>query len=48
MAFANGCWRDAARGKRTCSFEAVVTDILILAECSREGEWEGQVVYLPL
>ena len=23
-------------------------DILILAECSLEGEWEGQVRYLPL
>lgn len=25
-----------------------VADILILATCSREGEWEGQVRYLPL
>ncbi len=25
-----------------------VDDILLLAEGSREGEWEGQVVYLPL
>jgi len=25
-----------------------IEDILILAECSREGEWEGQVIYLPL
>lgn len=23
-------------------------DILLLAECSLEGEWEGQVNYLPL
>ncbi len=23
-------------------------DILLLAECSLEGEWEGQVRYLPL
>jgi hypothetical protein len=23
-------------------------EILLLAEGSREGEWEGQVVYLPL
>jgi len=25
-----------------------VEDILLLAECSLEGEWEGQVRYLPL
>jgi hypothetical protein len=25
-----------------------VEDVLIIAECSREGEWEGQVRYLPL
>ncbi|SRR5581483_10507515 len=25
-----------------------IEDILILAECSREGEWEGQIIYLPL
>ncbi len=25
-----------------------IEDILILAECSVEGEWEGQVRYLPL
>ena len=26
----------------------VIDDILLLAECSRDGEWEGQVRYLPL
>lgn len=26
----------------------LIEDILILAECSREGEWEGQVLFLPL
>jgi hypothetical protein len=26
----------------------IVDDILLLAECSIEGEWEGQVRYLPL
>lgn len=26
----------------------VIEDILLLAECSIEGEWEGQVRYLPL
>jgi uncharacterized protein DUF5615 len=25
-----------------------IEDILILAECSQEGEWEGQILYLPL
>jgi hypothetical protein len=28
--------------------DAAIDDILLLAECSREGEWEGQVRYLPL
>ena len=26
----------------------VVEDILLLAEYSDRGEWEGQVIYLPL
>jgi hypothetical protein len=26
----------------------IVEDIMLLAECSLEGEWEGQVRYLPL
>ncbi len=26
----------------------VIEELLILAECSEEGEWEGQVRYLPL
>lgn len=26
----------------------VIDDLLILAECSLPGEWEGQVRYLPL
>lgn len=25
-----------------------IDDIEVLAECSLEGEWEGQVRYLPL
>lgn len=25
-----------------------IDDILLLAECSYDGEWEGQVRYLPL
>jgi len=26
----------------------VIEDLLLLARCSLEGEWEGQVLYLPL
>ena len=26
----------------------VIDDLLLLGECSHEGEWEGQVRYLPL
>lgn len=25
-----------------------IDEILLLAECSHDGEWEGQVHYLPL
>jgi hypothetical protein len=25
-----------------------IEDILLIAECSLEGEWEGQIRYLPL
>ena len=25
-----------------------IEDILLIAECSLDGEWEGQVRYLPL
>jgi Domain of unknown function (DUF5615) len=34
-------------GRRIAIGEAI-EDILLLAECSEEGEWEGQVRYLPL
>ena len=27
---------------------AAIEDLLVLVECSREGEWEGQIIYLPL
>jgi hypothetical protein len=27
---------------------AVADDLLLIAECSRDGEWEGQVRFLPL
>ncbi len=33
---------------RIVSMSRVIEDILLLAEGSGEGEWEGQVLYLPL
>lgn len=33
---------------RDLSLGGAIEDILLLAECSIEGEWEGQVRYLPL
>ena len=25
-----------------------IEDLLLIAKCSKPGEWEGQVIYLPL
>lgn len=33
---------------RTVALRSVIDDIVLLATCSEEGEWEGQVQYLPL
>lgn len=33
---------------RRAPIGAVIEDILLLVECSSEGEWEGQIRYLPL
>ena len=33
---------------RTVPLRQAIDDILLIAVCSREGEWEGQVRYLPL
>ena len=33
---------------REVSMRVAVDDILLLTECSRPGEWEGQIRYLPL
>ena len=33
---------------RVVPIAQAIEDILLLAECSIEGEWEGQVRYLPL
>ncbi|MEQ1909396.1 MAG: DUF5615 family PIN-like protein [Vicinamibacterales bacterium] len=32
----------------SASIGRAIDDLLLLAECSHEGEWEGQVRYLPL
>ena len=34
--------------RRGASLRSVIEDILLVNECSSEGEWEGQVWYLPL
>ena len=34
--------------RRAVPIGRAIEDILLLAECSLEGEWEGQVRYLPL
>ena len=33
---------------RTISIAEAVAELTLLAECSHDGEWEGQVLYLPL
>lgn len=33
---------------RTVPMGVAIEDILLLVDCSLEGEWEGQVRYLPL
>jgi len=33
---------------RTLPISQIIEDILLLAECSLEAEWENQVRYLPL
>ncbi len=33
---------------RKAPIGVAIEDILLIAECSLEGEWEGQVRYLPL
>lgn len=32
----------------TFSIGRAIEDLLILADCSRDGEWEGRVLFLPL
>jgi hypothetical protein len=33
---------------RRLSVGAAIEDLLLLVECSHPGEWEGQVLFLPL
>lgn len=33
---------------RNVALRSAIDDIVLLATCSEEGEWEGQVRYLPL
>jgi len=33
--------------RRSLPVARAIDDILLLSECSKEGEWEGQVLYLP-
>ena len=33
---------------RTVPIGTAIDEILLLSECSADGEWEGQVLYLPL
>jgi hypothetical protein len=34
--------------RQASSLAKAIEDLIILAECSREGEWEGRVLHLPL
>ncbi|HEV2846012.1 MAG TPA: DUF5615 family PIN-like protein, partial [Thermoanaerobaculia bacterium] len=34
--------------KRTLPVAQAIDELLLIAECSHEGEWDGQVRYLPL
>jgi hypothetical protein len=36
------------RSARKVPIGQAIEDLLLIAECSQEGEWEGQVRYLPL
>ena len=34
--------------KRTAPIAPVIADLVLLAECSLENEWDNRVLYLPL
>lgn len=33
---------------QTASINRIIEDMVLLATCSMEGEWEGQIRFLPL
>jgi hypothetical protein len=33
---------------QSASLARAIDDLLLLVECSLEGEWEGQILYIPL
>jgi len=33
---------------RSAAIGPIIEDILLLVQCSLTGEWEGQIIYLPL
>ena len=45
---AGQCMRGVVVAPRRLSVRRVIDDLLLLAECSHDGEWEGRVIYLPL
>ena len=36
------------RGQEDVPIGLAIEEVLLLAECSLEGEWEGQIRFLPL
>lgn len=34
--------------RRTVPVGKAIDDLVVLMECSLEGEWEGQILYLPM
>lgn len=39
---------DVVRAQQAAPIGRVIGDVLLLAQCSLEGEWQGQIRYLPL
>jgi hypothetical protein len=42
-----GCCRSANAG-RVSGSRPVIEDLVLLVECSLEGEWDGRIQFLPL
>jgi hypothetical protein len=43
-----GQFNDESLNSRNPYNKTAIEEILLLAECSLEGEWEGQINFLPL